>query len=296
MSLIASRALATLGELHEIHVECKREETIIGGRIRMKATLPTDPDDLFRCGTTRLATDPNTISGSELVWVSGEMVDLIRQAATSLLPYSFDPNVLPWPSAIVVFEKPVLRFANLARLVTQDIHCVQWHPVTEKWDMLLYERSGDMRLAHCATMIAHKGQDMVGKAVKLTDGGIIETVGDTEQMSRIVCTLWLLLQQRVAVRHTESADRASRRRAMKAGLSEPPNITVIRLRRALNPNGSDGDGRDVDWSHRWMVGGHWRNQYHPSNESHVPTWIAPYVKGPEDKPLVVKDRVYAWTR
>jgi len=41
----------------------------------------------------------------------------------------------------------------------------------------------------------------------------------------------------------------------------------------------------------------WRNQWYPSLSQHRQKWISPYVKGPEDKPLVVRPRrVYQWTR
>ena len=52
----------------------------------------------------------------------------------------------------------------------------------------------------------------------------------------------------------------------------------------------------VSWSHRWLVNGHWRNQWLPSRAAHRLQWIAGYVKGPASKPLVVKDRVTAWVR
>lgn len=56
-------------------------------------------------------------------------------------------------------------------------------------------------------------------------------------------------------------------------------------------------GVEVDWSHRWEVRGHWRKisrigknragQYGIQGL----TWVVPHVKGPEDKPVVKKQRV-----
>jgi hypothetical protein len=45
-----------------------------------------------------------------------------------------------------------------------------------------------------------------------------------------------------------------------------------------------------------MVRGHWRNQWYPSLNAHRQRWISPYVKGPEDEELVLKDRVWVWDR
>lgn len=55
--------------------------------------------------------------------------------------------------------------------------------------------------------------------------------------------------------------------------------------------------RDVDWSHRFEVRGHWRKHEGLGKDRddnycvHGWTWIRHHVKGPEDKPLVKKVRV-----
>lgn len=45
---------------------------------------------------------------------------------------------------------------------------------------------------------------------------------------------------------------------------------------------------------RWVVEGHWRNQWYPSRETHRPKWIDSYVKGPQDAPLQIRDTVHVW--
>jgi hypothetical protein len=60
---------------------------------------------------------------------------------------------------------------------------------------------------------------------------------------------------------------------------------VIRLRR---PKAKPEGERTVDWSHRWLVRGFWRNQWFPSLGIHRQLWISDYIKGPEDKPLRIK--------
>jgi len=41
----------------------------------------------------------------------------------------------------------------------------------------------------------------------------------------------------------------------------------------------------------------WHDQWYPSEQIHRQIWISPYVKGPEDKPLIVRPRrVYQWER
>jgi len=74
-------------------------------------------------------------------------------------------------------------------------------------------------------------------------------------------------------------------------------VKVVTLRRLETQPRPPGPGEPVDWSCRWIVDGHWRNQYHPSTGRHELTYINPFVKGPADKPLKVSSAtVYAVNR
>lgn len=58
-------------------------------------------------------------------------------------------------------------------------------------------------------------------------------------------------------------------------------------------------GREIDWTHRWEVSGHWRKiaegkvGKNPQGEYGVRgfTWVVPHEKGPDDKPVIKKVRV-----
>lgn len=89
--------------------------------------------------------------------------------------------------------------------------------------------------------------------------------------------------------------RSERRRVAKAGRPES-NIRVVTLRRSQYPVHAQ-NSTSVAWSCQWMVRGHWRNQWHASIGRHKATWVAPYVKGPPDKPLrAPRQTVYAVVR
>lgn len=73
-------------------------------------------------------------------------------------------------------------------------------------------------------------------------------------------------------------------------------VTCASLRRRHYHSESEREAESREYSHRWIVRGHMRNQpIGPRNaeggQERMRVWIAPYVKGPEDKPLVLKDRV-----
>lgn len=110
-------------------------------------------------------------------------------------------------------------------------------------------------------------------------------------------TFFLLVKQRVAVTHPQHPDRAGMRRWTAAGLiPEMGTMQIVTLRKERPATEVDGDGDPVAWSHRWIVSGHWRNQWYPTLSTHIPVWINSHVKGPEDRPLIVKDKVFVWKR
>jgi hypothetical protein len=119
--------------------------------------------------------------------------------------------------------------------------------------------------------------------------------GDEDVFANIF-TFWTLIQQRIGLPQKVQMSRAARRRAERE-MAFPPEfgeIRVIALRRVNRHSfdDRDSDSEEVDWSHRWIVGGHWRNQWYPSISDHRQIWINPYIKGPDDKPFVPRDTVW----
>lgn len=90
--------------------------------------------------------------------------------------------------------------------------------------------------------------------------------------------------------------RGTRRQNERAGAAVlNDDVTCVILRNPISrPHEETGEHRSVEWSHRWIVSGHIRNQPYPSEGVTRPIYIPPHVKGPADKPLL--DRVYAVKR
>lgn len=96
---------------------------------------------------------------------------------------------------------------------------------------------------------------------------------------------WALLEQRILDGVVARPERSVRKRADRAGLTHEPLVRVIELRRK-EARHRDGDAHEaVEWSCQWLVRGHWRQQWYASLGRHQPKWIAPHIKGPDDKPL-----------
>ncbi len=122
--------------------------------------------------------------------------------------------------------------------------------------------------------------------------------GLAQQRKLLLATL-LIAQQYIAVRSSTKSKRQVRRRAER--LDEPlPNygdITYITLRR--NSEGAPGEVRSDGkggLNYRFPVKGHWRHQYYSAKGEHHLIWIDPYIKGPKNTPLIIKDKIYKLIR
>lgn len=113
--------------------------------------------------------------------------------------------------------------------------------------------------------------------------------------------LWSLMGQTIARSSAERPDRPTRRRLQKAKSVVAENsVTVVYLRRTSEEQGAseppDGAERAA-WTHRWVVSGHWKQQaYGKGRLERKRIWVAPFVKGPVDAPLVPKSKVHVLAR
>jgi hypothetical protein len=93
------------------------------------------------------------------------------------------------------------------------------------------------------------------------------------------------MAQRLTVTSRERPTRATLRRCPPRPAHAEPVVRVVQLRQRVTVRGEDHASASVDWSCRWLVRGHWRQQYYARGQTHRTRWIHPYVKGPDDKAL-----------
>ena len=123
-----------------------------------------------------------------------------------------------------------------------------------------------------------------------------ETLASFRLQRQFPLALWTLIQQPLSV-VTEAAPHrtVARRLERKGSPLAHSTIRIVTLRRVVH-RAAEGEAGGVEWSHRWLVSGHWRNQWLPSRSLHRLQWIDAFVKGPADKPLVVKKTVHKLVR
>lgn len=94
----------------------------------------------------------------------------------------------------------------------------------------------------------------------------------------IIRATWSIMKEKLArVQSIKARTSSGRGRPLKSELK------VITLRE--REGNRTGEQFQVDWSCRWHVRAHWRNQWYPSEQAHRPKLIADYIKGPDDKPF-----------
>lgn len=254
-----------------------------------------------------------SIFNADPIYVDPDMMTIAESAMDSFAPEPLQPTDLITPDGFMVLPRairfPDVRYKEVAnrallwysytfkghnaidRTQTIDVPGIifmMFSHVDDKddyWDEAAYLALRKHRLGSNKLVLNHVEPWAFGTSHKVTDIRAID---------KYVQVFWRLLVQTITVKSEARPSREYRKRAQKEKFPDK-NITVVTLRR---PKGeSTGERNSVEWTHRWLVGGHWRNQWFPSLSQHRQIWISPYIKGPEDKPLEVRKlRVFELVR
>lgn len=262
---------------------------------------PRNPSE-DTAGLRRLATH---LGASELFWVTPLMSALAIGSAASLDEVRWTNADRPAPFGLVIWDQGIgsVTFGGLELPVI----AASWAPHADG-------------LAYCIYMSRYQVAEWV-----LASAGIVAPVDDMPPLVPMwsavlpvgphwspaedlgvwrtplttMAATWALMQQpTIADRTRVEVDkpiRASYRRADRPD----PEVTLIDLRRRYVPDGQRDDDYQPGrlYRHRWIVQGHWRDQPHgPGRAERRKTWIASYIKGPDDLPLLETTRVNVWRR
>lgn len=119
---------------------------------------------------------------------------------------------------------------------------------------------------------------------------------DFHEILHVMGASWLLMQQ-----PTTAVTKRVKSNSGVGGTKKPKpidTVQVIDLRRVASGKSENSETpvNAREYSHRWMVRGHWRQQrVGPGRKYSKPVYISPHIRGPEDAPLKT-DRVNAWKR
>ena len=269
------------------------------------------------------------LNDSSMYFVKAEMTDLITFAGERLEEDDVvNVELAPTRQGFVYFEKPVPL--DDLRGTTLNINALLWH-FTNKNDLVVYmwndqyrtpdpvatqmkkQAEGDSNAKKFLEtlgrwgfvgMLASRHGQAIGKPFIEQDEYTIKQYEANEgftpvpsgNLIRVLHAYWLLMNQTLVKISDEHADRKLARTMKRFEL--PSYVTVMQYRRTETLGEFVGES-SVEWSHRWIVRGHWRWQPFKNDAGKDDVkriWIAPFMKGPEDKPLVLTDKIYALTR
>jgi len=274
-----------------------------------------------------------SLEQAELFYVSQEMVELAQVAEASLPSFRLLPEDVPAQHGFIVFATPLgeyrnnyptlsdeidvkivaaswqVLFANGSLHISPDgkltkgsVHITWWEGIDPFIDAAA--RRGDWTPEQMAAQRQRTPINWGSEArlpfttteaddIPYWDPDTNSHISYQEARKIGPMPSWAGMQELTEIEDAHY-DRAARRRAAREGRELPP-VRVITLRRTRHSQHSQHEGEhgSREYHHRWLVRGHWRQQWFPKRQAHRPVWIAPHIKGPDDAPLLGGEKVYA---
>ncbi len=253
------------------------------------------PFERERCSAEVAVEQAHAVKAATPWAVTPDLVTLVEHAAITMPVETVERADLASPNGFVYLGKACRIFTEDGR--GAPYRALHWQSDSEQVTVVCYSARGDYidgedplpadrerllpRLSPGPEFSWRFGDPTFGEVVGGNDPHV-------PQLARFLKALWTISAQRIATVSHKRPDRATCRRANRAQLPTDGIVRVIQLRRPETPGPGGGTSNEVEWTHRWIVRGHWRNQYLPSRGMHREQWIDQHVKGPEDLPLVVK--------
>lgn len=182
-------------------------------------------------------------------------------------------------------------------------------------DRLTVQELGDLQLDHIMVIPFGERFPAEETAVTSPEGVAAGRPKTASSALHYVHVLWLLMNQELVASHARP--HISRTSQLRARSVMHDEVTVVTLRRVRHhETDPDTESGHVDWSCRWLVTGHWRHiegygdhpRHHAIADTMTPgeprcvtcdkriTWIKPFIKGPDGKPLRMSEKIYRLAR
>lgn len=267
--------------------------------------------------------------------VSDDMTDLVVHTGNQLADEArWQRRFLPTEVGFAYFSKPI-RVMDVAGREAK-VHAYLWGPAmtddgtsgtavyqfndindpdevvadilaTAEVDMDYVRSFGRLQLWHVSMIV--DGETMGPPELEIPDNYlfVIRERGyvpsRVTNSTRYFAAFIRLLNQTIVQVSETKADRPAVKRATRRNI--PALVSTIQLRR-VEYKGDTHSETSVDWQARWLVRGHnaWRHcgENHPLAEPDGEggwrcfIYIAPFIKGPPDKPLRLTEHVYNLSR
>ena len=206
-----------------------------------------------------------------------------------------------WLETPFVVPTPVGFNEDGLGIITPTLRAVSWFPHDGGYVFLTYmdwkSVFNDSKGFGCWTHFSIRDGDILHERMKSFEASADDpdapgvgkyTEGDkTDKLHELrwVFTAMHLMAQRLATTVEHRTSPMARESARRKNLALTPLLKVVALRRMEADRPAGGEHQHRDWQWKWLVQGHWRNQWYESESIHRRIFIESYVKGPDDKPL-----------
>lgn len=230
-----------------------------------------------------------------------------RAVTWSVLPVTYRPHDLDT-------DQPTGKVRR-----TMGVRVIMWNlggdPNYYQPDRVSVQELGDLQLDHIMVIPFGERFPAEETAVTSPEGVASGRAKTASSALHYVHVLWMLMNQELTASY--SHPHISRTSQMRARSVMHDEVTVVTLRRTRHHEADpDAEPGLVDWSCRWLVTGHWRHfegygdhpRHHATADIMTPgeprcvtcdqriTWIKPFIKGPDGKPLRASEKLYRLAR
>lgn len=221
------------------------------------------------------------------------------------LPIASSPEASPSTAALLWGwesdeQGPIIRFstfvvAETGKMDGKVLPATKWYwPLSFSFHEMLALNRQSYKQTY------DQGGEFAGIGVQaMGEDATLKLIADLSLFFLAAC-VWF--KQKILVSAPGHIERHARKRYVREHkLKEPPSVRVIALRESLKepapPREAGSEGSKREYHVRWIVKGHPRLQpCGPGRSDRKLIWIDPYPKGPEDKPLRTREKVFAVIR
>ncbi|WP_274911371.1 hypothetical protein [Streptomyces sp. WZ-12] len=248
------------------------------------------------------------LRAAEMYYVAADLTELAVAAGRKLPAYRLHHHELPAECGLLVWEVPCSVYEVGPLRV--PVRAVSWSPHGPGTEVIHWgltdervseqERLSDTPANHLRAQLP--ALERIASSF-LPYGRLPHWLAATEWedsrghqwhagVERTLMATWLLMGQTLTRESPAQAPRSALRRIRRHDPTTPTSIRYVQLRHATSdPQPPPVPDRRRNYHHRWLVRGHWRNQWLPSRQGHRPVWVSPHVRGPLGAPLLGGERV-----
>lgn len=240
-----------------------------------------------------------SLRDAKLWWIGADCCDLLAHAAPTMPPVTLTPESVPDVHGFVFFERPIVGQDALHPDIEISVDALQWQPEFVRGIPALaittWEHHSDPQFP--PTPLGRSDWPVGFDTDHQLPDVPAQSMESITEDRRLLAALWQLTAQPELVASThEKPYRAAAKRISRRGYT-PQSVRFVYLNRKTGRRNQPGSTGTRTYSHQWIVRPHWRQQpYGPGRSLRRATYIDAHVKGPEDKPLRVRDTIKVWNK